>query len=241
QTEVPDVVGLPEGKAIKKLNDAGFRTDSDRQFSSEVAEGLVVSTLPAAGTERTRGSSIQVIVSDGARQVEVPGVVGESRDGAIGTLEAQGFDVDVAEVESDAPADEVIDQSPGGGTVVDEGATVEISVSTGPPAKPEVEMVTVPGVVGLSESAASSQLSAAGLDVATSDQVTEDEGEDGVVLSQSPGGGAEIEAGTTVTIVVGRFEAPPQEPPAVEPPSDKPRPDGEPPPEPPANGGAGRR
>jgi serine/threonine-protein kinase len=237
-TEVPDVVGLPEAEAIKKLNNAGFRTDSDRQFSTDVEEGLVIETLPPAGTERTRGSSIQVLVSDGARQVDVPDVVGESRDTAVATLEGQGFVVEETEVESDTAAGQVIDQSPAGGTVVDEGSTVEISVSTGPPREPEVEMVTVPGVVGLSVDAASSQLRAAGLDVATSDQTTRDESEDGVVLSQSPSGGAEVEEGTTVTIVVGRFEEPPETDP--EPPEDpEPPPDEEPPPggEDPGGGG----
>jgi beta-lactam-binding protein with PASTA domain len=41
------------------------------------------------------------------------------------------------------------------------------------------------------------------------EEIVEDPLSDGKVLSQDPEGGTDAEQGTTVVIVVGRFEAPP--------------------------------
>ena len=43
------------------------------------------------------------------------------------------------------------------------------------------------------------------------EEIVEDENFDGLVLSQDPEGGTEAEQGTTVVIVVGRFEPPAEE------------------------------
>jgi serine/threonine-protein kinase len=226
--KVPDVLGLGEDEALKKLEKAGLKANTDSQYSLEVAAGLVISTTPEAGEEIPRGSAVDVNVSAGPRPVEVPDVVGESRDGAAATIEAQGLVVAIDEVQSSQPADTVIDQDPPAGTTVDEGSEVALTVSTGPavepepkPApepepepRPEPETATVPGVVGSSRPDASAALRAAGFGVATSYQTTDDESQDGIVLSQSPAGGTEAKPGATVRIVVGDYQEP--EPPPEE-------------------------
>ena len=222
---VPDVIGIARDEAVKKLQRAGLEANIDSQYSLEIGEGLVISTSPEADVNIPRGSAVDVTVSAGPRPVEVPDVVGESRDGATATLEAQGLLVAVEEVQSSQPADTVIDQEPAAGTTVDEGSEVALTVSTGPPPEPEPrapappeepapdepETATVPGVVGSSRADASAAIRGAGLGVATSYQTTEDEGEDGVVLSQSPAGGTQARPGATVRIVVGDYQEPPPE------------------------------
>lgn len=212
---VPDVVGLPRDEAIKRLERRGFTAAIDSEFSTSVEAGLVISTFPAHGNESPRGSEVAVTVSEGPRQVQVPSVIGDSLDAATATLEAEGLDVAVARVESNAPRDQVIDQEPGAGAMVDEGTEVTISVASGPP--PEEETVTVPDVVGLGEAEARAELRAEGLGVRTTEEPTENEAEDGTVLRQSPGGGREVDEGTDVLIVVGRFEPPPEDEPPREP------------------------
>jgi beta-lactam-binding protein with PASTA domain/predicted Ser/Thr protein kinase len=219
EAKVPEVVGLPRDEAIERLERRGFTAAIDSQFSSEVEAGLVISTFPAAGIEAPRGSEVQVMVSEGPRQVQVPSVIGDSREAATATLQAEGLDVAVERVESNARRDEVIDQDPGAGAVVDEGTEVTIFVAGGPPREPQDEQVKVPDVVGLTQAEASAELRAAGLDVRTTEEATENEDEDGTVLRQSPGGGQEVDEGTDVLIVIGRFEPPEEEPPpAPEPP-----------------------
>jgi beta-lactam-binding protein with PASTA domain len=222
--KVPDVVGLAQDEAVKRIQKVGLEANTDTQYSLEVGEGLVIATAPAAREELPRGSAVDVTVSAGPRPVQVPDVVGESLDGATATIEALGLGVAVDEVESNQPADQVIDQDPAGGTTVDEGSEVTLVVSTGPPPEPqpapeprpppeprEPETATVPGVVGSSRPDASATLREAGFGVATSYETTDDEGEDGIVLSQSPAGGTEADPGSTVQIVVGQYEEPPPE------------------------------
>ena len=86
----------------------------------------------------------------------------------------------------------MLSQSPDAFTTVDVGTKVSIEVSTG--------VVEVPSVVGFTQSAATSALSNAGLDVsvvtAQSDQPA------GTVTAQDPAGGTQVKKGTTVTITV---------------------------------------
>ncbi len=62
---VPHLVGEREGRALQKLTAAGFGAQVTRAFSSTVAEGVVVSQTPAAGTSLVPGS-VSMIVSAGS-------------------------------------------------------------------------------------------------------------------------------------------------------------------------------
>jgi hypothetical protein len=70
-----------------------------------------------------------------------------------------------------------------------------------PPTAPPVAMTAVPNVVGASESAARAQLAAAGLGVSVATQCG-NVLPPGTVVAQSPGGGASVPRGSTVTITV---------------------------------------
>lgn len=215
--EVPDVIGDPEKKAVKKLGDAGFKTDTREQSSSEVAEGLVARTLPSAGTERRSGSRILVYISSGPREVKVPTVIGSLRSAAIAQLRAEGLSAVTEKTESDEPRNQVIAQDPAAGMVVEEGTQVTLTVSSGgssrrpsqPRAKPAAKEPepesSVPNVVGLSPSEAAAKLRAEGFGVSRTTEEVEDEDEDGRVVGQSPSSGSKLASGGTVTIAVGEF------------------------------------
>jgi membrane peptidoglycan carboxypeptidase len=89
------------------------------------------------------------------------------------------------------------------------------------------DLVSVPSVVGLSASAARARLAAAGFGVVTGSSVSSGYAR-GTVASQSPGGGARVEPGTTVVIHLSRGA-----PRAPRPPGGPP---GEPPGGPPTSG-----
>jgi beta-lactam-binding protein with PASTA domain len=63
--------------------------------------------------------------------------------------------------------------------------------------------VGVPNVEGLAEDNARAQLQ--GFDVQTTDQDVNDPNQDGLVLSQNPPAGSQVDQGSTVTLVIGRF------------------------------------
>jgi serine/threonine-protein kinase len=86
-------------------------------------------------------------------------------------------------------------QSPGGGTTVDKGSRVTLTVSKGP------EKVVVPDVVGQSRADARATLTDAGFKVKVVEEESADQPED-TVLRQSPASGGKADKGSAVTIFV---------------------------------------
>jgi serine/threonine-protein kinase len=216
EVRVPDVTNLPEERARKDLNEAGLKVDTDVEASNTVKEGFVIRTSPAATIAVDGGSRVRMFVSSGPERVSVPDVVGLTREAAETRITREGLDVRVEMQQSDQPENEVIAQSPGAGERLDRGDDVTITVAVAPE---EPEQVAVPDVTGLTRAEALRTLRNAGLQGSVSERATDAPDEDGVVLRQSPGNGAEVDPGSTVTLVVGRLEAPedPVDPEPVDP------------------------
>ena len=194
---VPTVRGLPQAVAIEALDKRDLKATVDRRPSETIEKGIAIRTVPAAGEEVERGERVQLFVSSGPEQVEVPDVTGLSRDSAEDLLSEAGFEVAVKQSESEEPEDDVISQDPAAGTEVDRGTTVTITVSTG------IETVSVPNVVGLSRRDAIAQLRDVGLTASPREVDVTDASQDGVVIDQRPSAGIEIEKGKSVVIMVG--------------------------------------
>jgi beta-lactam-binding protein with PASTA domain len=194
---VPTVRGLPQAVAIQSLDKRDLKATVDRRPSETIEKGIAIRTVPAAGEEVERGERVQLFVSSGPEQVEVPDVTGLSRDSAEDLLSDAGLEVAVEQSESEEPEDDVISQDPAAGTEVDRGSTVTITVSTG------IETVSVPNVVGLSRRDAIAQLREVGLTASPREVDVTDASQDGVVTDQRPAAGIEIEEGKSVVIMVG--------------------------------------
>ncbi len=200
---VPSVAGDRASEARKTLKDTGFRVKERERPSSALRAGLVIDTQPPAGTELARGRTVTLLVSSGARLVDVPAVIGEQQDLAESQLRALGLIPDVEQRDSDEPEGQVIAQDPAAGSSVKTHTAVTIVVSTG------AGTAIVPNVVGKSRDDARADLRTAGLDVLVVSRTTSDENEDGIVLDQSPSAGTRLQSGESVTVFVGKFEAPP--------------------------------
>jgi serine/threonine-protein kinase len=194
---VPTVRGLPQAVAIETLEKRDLKATVDRRPSETIEKGIAIRTVPAAGEVVERGERVQLFVSSGPEQVEVPDVTGLSRDSAEDLLVKAGLEVTVEEQESEEPEDDVISQNPAAGTEVDRGTTVTITVSTG------IEQVSVPNVVGLSRRDAIDQLRSVGLTATPREVDVSDPTQDGQVIDQRPAAGIEIEKGKSVVIMVG--------------------------------------
>jgi eukaryotic-like serine/threonine-protein kinase len=197
---VPAVAGLPQAQAIKELEDAGLKVTRDVEFSDEVREGLAIRTVPREGEEVTVGTRVRLLVSQGPELATVPDVVGLSRSSADSRLRGEGLGVAVSEQESEEPEGTVIAQDPAGGSSVEQGATITITVSTGIP------QASVPNVVGLGAADAATQLGNAGLVPVQREQTVTEPDEDGVVIDQRPGAGTELDEGAEVVIIIGVLE-----------------------------------
>lgn len=132
QIEVPGVVGQTKDNAVKALKDAGLNVTVKEVYDSGVTAGNVISQSTAGGTKVDAGATVEIVVSLGREQIEVPNVISYTRDRAAQDLSAKGLNVTVKETHSSEAAGTVIGQNPVGGTKVDAGATVEITVSLGP-------------------------------------------------------------------------------------------------------------
>lgn len=194
---VPNVVGQDESSAQNTLEDAGFKVESTAVYSSQ-PQGEVVGTNPEAGTEVAKGSTVTIQVSKGEEKMSVPDVRGTDENSAKSRLSSAGLNVTVTTDYSDSVAKgNVISQDPSGGTKVDAGTNVNIVVSLG--SRP----VSVPAVVGTTESNARQMLASAGLGVGT---VTyqDNAAPAGQVISCDPGAGSSVANGTAVNLVISK-------------------------------------
>jgi len=216
QVAVPDVSGLQVNRARSKLERAQLLVRSVRErFSSQARPGQAVGTRPTRGTRVDCQSPVTLFASKGTNLVDLPDVVGQQEVEATSTLERLGFIVDVDERDADQAEGEVIGQDPGPGSRLAKGDTVTIIVSSG------AGSVIVPDVEGQTESSARGNLTSRGLSVIVDEQSTDDPSEDDRVIDQAPAGGTRVRSGDQVTIVVGVFEEPEEEPPPDEEPPPK--------------------
>jgi serine/threonine-protein kinase len=182
----------------RQLDATVVEVNSDRQ------SGTVTAQDPRPGTVLVAGSSVRINVSKGVKPVAVPNVVGLTYDVAAAQLQSAGFTVGRVDVESDRPAGEVVTQNPPGNSTASKGSSVTLSVSQGP------KTVTVPDVSLMAVADARATLRAAGFRVSVIRQETDDEGLDGLVMSQDPPGNTEADPKSVVKITVGVYVPPPE-------------------------------
>jgi serine/threonine-protein kinase len=204
---VPSVQNLPLEQAVKDLSKVDLKVNVDNEPSDSIQQGFAIRTVPKEGAEVERGTRVRLFVSSGPSKVTVPDVVGLDRASAQKQLDDAGLAVTVQQEESDKTPDEVLAQSPGAGSHVDKGTRVTITVAKSKP------KATVPDVVGLSADDAARQIRNAKLTPVKREKKVKRREQDGQVISQSPGGGAEVDKGDSVVIVVGKFEQPEPTPP----------------------------
>ena len=84
-----------------------MKPEVEKQPSASVKAGLAIGTLPEAGQELGRGRTITLLVSTGAKRVEVPFVIGEQEDVADSEISDAGLIPNFENRDSDEPAGQV--------------------------------------------------------------------------------------------------------------------------------------
>ncbi len=128
---VPNVEGKERDEAIKLIEDANLKAEVIEETSRTVQEGYVISQDTEPDTEVYAGDTVKIHVSTGTgiKQVTVQNVIGQQEATARATLEGQGLRVNVNYVDATTNNGEVTNQSVTGGTTVDEGTTVTLTVN----------------------------------------------------------------------------------------------------------------
>ena len=132
QVEVPDLVGMSQDQARSALKAVGLELGNVTTVDSDKDKDRIVSQDPETGSKVKKGTAIAVSISTGkAAQVEIPTVVGISREDAEAQLKALGLTVTVEEVSGSQPSGQVTAVEPGEGSKVDKNSTVKLKVSKG--------------------------------------------------------------------------------------------------------------
>jgi len=196
---VPNLVGFNLNAAAAALSSVGLAVGSvTQQASATVPAGIVISQNPTAGVSVALGSAVNLVLSSGPASVNVPNVVGLAQSAAAAALDRAGLSVGsvTQQTSTSVPAGTVISQNPTAGTSAAPGSAVDLVISSGPPP------VTVPNVVGLTQSTATAALQKSGLTAGAVSQQTSTSVPAGSVISQNPAAGASVPPGSAVDLVV---------------------------------------
>ena len=198
--EMIDVVGLRDRAAEKSLKDAGlFNIKIETVNDDKVQAEYVISQNYKKGDKLPESTEIVITVSLGAEEVTVPDVSTYTDEQATQVLKEAGFEVlHSYEFSDTVEKDKIIKTNPEKNTKAAKGSKVTLVVSNGK----EVKTVKVPKVTGISESAATSSLSAVNLSVGNVTHENSDDVESGLVIRQSQPEGTEVEEGTKIDIVI---------------------------------------
>ncbi len=122
-----------------------------------------------------------------------------TRSAAVSTIQAAGYRASVTVVYGTSkPANTVFQQNPTGGARLEQGGTVGLLVQQRPGSQPTV---TVPQLIGLSQSAAERKLRALGLEIVLS-YAPKGTQPAGIVRSQWPLSGDDVVEGGRVQIQI---------------------------------------
>lgn len=201
--QIPDLVNKTQDEAEQIVKELKLKlVVKSEEYNENVEEGKIISQDPAYQENYTikEHSEISVVISKGTETVEVPDVVGKTREEAEKLLKDAGLVAEITEENDEkVEAGIVLSQDIEDGETVNKGSTVKLVVSKGS----AIVNVEVPSLVGKTEQEARNLLTEAGLKV----NVVNDEDEsknDGVVLRQSKDAGTEVQEGTTITITVNK-------------------------------------
>lgn len=122
-----NLVGLSQNEVEKQLAKLKLKIGQVSAEYSDKPTGTVLKQSIAANDKVKKGASIDIVVSKGKelKKVAVPNVVGQSVESAKASLEAQGFNV-----VTNASSGKVTAQSVSGGTQIETGTTIELTVSS---------------------------------------------------------------------------------------------------------------
>lgn len=135
QVSIPDTTGDTIIDASKALSDKGFEVKQGEDVYSSQAIGKVAYTKPAAGKKVDKGATITIYPSKGeeTKYVKVPNLLGMTRSQAKSALEKAGLKYgSETKSYSSTQKNRVCVQSVSSGNEVEEGSTVDVTLSLGP-------------------------------------------------------------------------------------------------------------
>jgi len=203
--KVPNVVGMTKEQARGELETLGLTVDLSEDYSTEQEKGIVMAqSIGPEDAAVKPPRKVILTVSKGPELREVPDLYN------VTDYEAE-YRLNEAGLKLASPKDEVFHdqvargnvvlQSPGPGKQVPRGTEVKITISKGP----EPLYQKVPALIRHTIDEARSILE--GLNLKLNEDIKEESVSgflNGQITSQSPASGAEVQEGTSVSVVVNK-------------------------------------
>ncbi|MCR5526452.1 MAG: protein kinase [Lachnospiraceae bacterium] len=222
EVKLGTITGMTFAEARNELQDKGLTVQSSTVASSADNKNKVISMTDSDGNKINDGDSVAggstIILQIGSGQngeAEVPDVTGKEKAIANTTLTSAGFTMELSS--SSAASGTVVSQSPSAGEKAATGSVVTVTLgASAADASSEASnsqeeassstIRTVPNIVGMTETAAKTALTASGLSF---ESITEEYSSSvaaGVVISQSPSAGTTAADGSGVNFVISLGE-----------------------------------
>lgn len=216
EVTVPTIVGMTPLEAERAATASGLEVVVERQFfSPDIAEGRIMSQVPVPGVKVRRGWAVRVAQSLGPQRVAIPNVTSQSERVAELNVRRRGLDLgSIAQVNlPDAPADQVVSQSPPAKASGVSVPKINLLVSRGP----EPSSFVMPNLVGQPLGSATLMLQDVGIKVGKVSVVSAaapadtspaaatavpPPGAASMIVAQSPAPGRKIVSGGTVDFEV---------------------------------------
>jgi len=205
EVPMPNLIGKTLTEAQVELEELNILVKKiNYQESDEVKKNTVIIQYPVANiTVRENVKIAELTVSLGKTETIVPNVINYSLEEAKEKLENEQLRYSVAEeANSEVPKGYIVRQNPTENYEVSVGSIIELYVSSGP----EEKQVSVPKLVGATESAAKALIKDAGLTYGITTYETDSTKSNGIVLSQSISHGKLVPEGKVIDIVVNKKE-----------------------------------
>jgi eukaryotic-like serine/threonine-protein kinase len=197
---VPSTVGADSNEIAAALSPLGLQyVVVEERYSEVIESGRVIESSPTGGEKIDQGGTVKIVLSKGPERYAVPMLVGLTPTAAKNLIAKSPLKLaPIVQVFSEVvPKGFVISSNPATGSKVKRGALVTITVSKGK------EQVPYASYVGKNGEQALNELTVAGFNV-TSTYASSEVRLAGEVISQNPAGGAPIDKGSAVTLVISK-------------------------------------
>lgn len=196
---VPEVVNTNLDAATARLESMGLSLEvAEKVYDDNTLPGTIVEQKPQQGTQVKNGETVSVVVCLGPESAAVPDLDGMTQEEAANALAPLGLHVGVVthRQDSDAPRGTVIEQYPKQGEVLENGGTVDLTLSDQP------LMRDVPNVLGKTLEETRQRLKEYDLQLGDVHYEYATGYDVGEVFRQSPESGTQLRQGDSVNVWV---------------------------------------
>lgn len=207
-TRVPRIVSMEQEEAIATLQDRNIElVVSGKKYDEQISEGCVLTQAMTVGSVVPVNYNMDVVISAGVRDVEVPFVTGFEKERAAEFVSQSELIYEIVEdYDSVIPEGYISYQSIMGGTQVSVGSTLTLTVSLGRNPNTEYDFAegNMPEISGLSLDDAKKLCEKQGILLVVSEYEASEEYDAMCVLSQSIDTGKNIQENSTVEVVLSK-------------------------------------